>query len=100
MLRAIVIGLSLVVFGAGYIWPQQFPLLRSLVLLWLVAYGVPFIVASLRFRRIIQASAAEVVERRHARRATGIEQEGQEGRPIAKPAIDPKAGDEEVRSTE
>ena len=97
MLRAIVIGLSLVIFGMGYVWPERFPLLKSLVLLWLVVYGIPFIIASLRFRRIIRASAAEVVERRHGRRATGIEREE---RPNTKPDIDPRAGDGEVRSTE
>jgi hypothetical protein len=97
VLRAIVIGLSLVVMGARYAWPDGFPMVQSLAILWLVVYGVPFFFASLRFRRIIQASAAEVVERRHGRRVVGTDPQGP---PAAKPDIDPPIENQGVPSTE
>jgi hypothetical protein len=98
VLRAIVIGLSVVVIGARYAWPERFPMFQSLAILWLVVYGVPFFFASLRFRRIIQASAAEVVERRHGRRVADPERQGPP--PHAKPDIDPPIENQGVRSTE
>jgi hypothetical protein len=44
-------------------WPRVF-------LLWVITYGVPYIAASLRFERMIKASASEIVERRHRLRTT------------------------------
>ncbi len=74
ILRGLVglLSVALVVFGLA--WPGQLgltnrlDLLNALALLWLVLYGIPYAAASARFRRIIQASAADVVERRHGRR--------------------------------
>ena len=74
VLRGVVIALSLTLIAIGLVWPDRvgltnrLALLNTLALLWLLLYGIPYVAASARFRRIIQASTADIVERRHVPR--------------------------------
>jgi hypothetical protein len=73
VLRGIVVVLSLVVVALGWTWPRT-TLVNALVGLWAGVYGIPYLLAGRQFRRIIEAAAREVVERRRTPRgeaATG-----------------------------
>jgi len=69
VLRGIAIVLSLVIVALGWRWPRT-TLVNALVGLWLGLYGVPYLLAGRQFRRIIEAAAREVVERRRGSRET------------------------------
>ena len=71
VLRGIVILLSLALIAFGLSWPDRTNLINALVILWIVAYGVPYVAATLRFRRIVQSCAIDIVERRRAARTSG-----------------------------
>jgi len=71
VLRGIVILLSLGLVAYGLSWPDRSNLINALLILWIVAYGVPYFAANGRFRRIIHGCAIEVVERRRAARSGG-----------------------------
>ena len=66
---AIVLSLGLVAVGLS--WPDRSRLLNALLILWLIVYGVPYLVATIRFRRIIEKSTHDVIERRRAPRDSG-----------------------------
>jgi hypothetical protein len=71
VLRGIVILLSLALIAFGLSWPDRTNLINALVILWIVAYGVPYVAATLRFRRIVQSCAIDIVERRRTARTSG-----------------------------
>jgi hypothetical protein len=71
VLRAVVILLSLGLVAYGLSWPDRTNLINALLILWVVAYGVPYFAANGRFRRIVQGCAIDVVERRRAARPSG-----------------------------
>ena len=71
VLRGIVILLSLALIAFGLSWPDRTNLINTLLILWIVAYGVPYVAATLRFRRIVQSCAIDIVERRRAARTSG-----------------------------
>ena len=96
VLRWIVVLLSLGLIVVGLSWPDRRSLINALLILWAVAYGLPYVAATLRFRRIVQSCAIDIVERRRAPRTSG-----------SQPAVaDPPAGTEppgsgmEIRPTE
>jgi hypothetical protein len=62
-LRWTAIACTVLLIGVGYRWDRG-TLVNGIVVLWVVLYGLPYIAASIRFERIIRASAAEIVERR------------------------------------
>jgi hypothetical protein len=62
-LRWTTIGLTAVLVAIGSGWDRG-TLINTIIALWIIVYGVPYIAASIRFARIIRASAAEIVERR------------------------------------
>jgi len=95
-LRGIVIALSLGLVAYGLSWPDRTNLINALLGLWVVAYGVPYVVATIRFRRIIQSCALDVVERRRGPRVSGSQPVASE--PPANP--EPPANEVEVRPTE
>ncbi len=74
MLRAVVIALSVGLIAIGLAWPRA-NLINALLMLWLVVYGVPHLVASARFRRVIRTSASDIVERRKVPRNSGSQPE-------------------------
>lgn len=97
VLRGIVILLSLALIAFGLSWPDRTKLINALLILWVVAYGLPYAVATIRFRRIVQSCALDIVERRRASRNSG-------SHPVA---TDPPTGSEpppasgmEIRPTE
>ena len=96
VLRGIVILLSLGLIAFGLSWPDRSNLINALLILWVVAYGVPYIAATLRFRRIIESCAIEVVERRRAQRTSGSQPA------VSDPAAgsDPAASGMEIRQSE
>ena len=65
------IALSLGLVAIGLSWPNRTSLLNALLILWLVVYGLPYLLATSRFRRIIQKSTQDVIERRRAPRDSG-----------------------------
>jgi len=67
-LRGLAIALSVALIAVGWAWPRIM-LLSRLVLLWAVVYGAPWAIGALRFRRLVEAGAREVVERRKTPRA-------------------------------
>jgi hypothetical protein len=71
VLRGIVILLSLALIAFGLSWPDRTNLINALLVLWVVAYGIPYAAATTRFRRIVQACAIDIVERRRAPRDSG-----------------------------
>jgi hypothetical protein len=64
----VLISVGLVAIGLG--WPRS-SLINALLAVWVIGYGIPYVAASTRFRRIVQVSAADVVERRRAARDSG-----------------------------
>lgn len=62
-LRLVTGVLSAVVAAIGWGW-QRTSLFNALVVLWVVAFGIPYVVAGIQFRRIVEASARDVLERR------------------------------------
>ena len=95
-LRGIVIVLSLGLIAYGLSWPDRTNLINALLVLWVVAYGVPYVVATVRFRRIIESCALDVVERRRGPRVSGSQPVVTE--PPAGP--EPPAGGVEVQPSE
>ena len=91
---AIVLSLGLVVIGLS--WPDRTTLLNALLVLWLVVYGLPYFLATTRFRRIIQKSTHDVIERRRAPRVSGSQPV------IAEPASDtePPSSGADIRPVE
>ena len=66
---AIVISVGLIAIGLS--WPDRTRLLNALLGVWLIIYGVPYVAATMHFRRIIQKSAHDVIERRRTARDSG-----------------------------
>jgi hypothetical protein len=96
VLRGIVILLSLGLIAYGLSWPDRTSLINALLVLWVVAYGVPYVAATIRFRHIVQACALDIVERRRTQRPSG-------DHPIVtEPAAgsEPPASGAEIRPTE
>lgn len=62
-LRVVTGALSLVLATIGWGWPRT-SLFNALVALWVIAFGIPYVVAGSQFRRIVEASARDVLERR------------------------------------
>lgn len=96
VLRAIVILLSLGLVAYGLSWPDRSNLINALLVLWVVAFGVPYVAASARFRRIIESCAVEVVERRRAARHSGEHPTA----PDPSAGSEPSASGVEIRPTE
>ena len=71
VLRGIVVLLSLALIAFGLSWPDRTKLINALLILWVVAYGLPYVAATVRFRRIVQSCALDIVERRRASRNSG-----------------------------
>lgn len=71
VLLGIAITLSLALIVIGLSWPDRTQLLNALLIVWAVIYGVPYVLATTRFRRIIQKSTHDVIERRRAPRDSG-----------------------------
>jgi len=67
-LRALTLVLTAAVVALGWSWPRL-TLLSRLVVLWAAVYAVPWGLAALRFRRLVESCAREVVERRKTPRA-------------------------------
>jgi hypothetical protein len=67
-LRALTVALTVAVVALGWSWPRL-TLLSRLVILWTAVYGAPWAAAALRFRRLVESCAREVVERRKTPRA-------------------------------
>jgi hypothetical protein len=91
-----VILLSLGLIAYGLSWPDRTNLINALLILWVVAYGLPYVVATIRFRRIIQSCALDVVERRRGTRTSG-------SHPVVTgppPASEPPASGVEIGPTE
>ena len=70
VLRWLMMLISVGLIGFGLSWPRG-SLINALLLVWALGYGLPYVVASARFQRIIQTSAADVVERRRVPRDSG-----------------------------
>lgn len=70
VLQGMAIVLSLGLIAVGLAWPRT-SLINSLIVLWLAVYGIPYVVVSAYFRRVIHTSASDVVERRKAPRHSG-----------------------------
>jgi hypothetical protein len=66
-LRASVIVLTVVLLVFGWEWPR-FNLFNSVVGLWVIVFGVPYALATRRFRRMVYDAARDVIERRSAPR--------------------------------
>lgn len=62
-LRLVTGVLSVVLAVIGWGW-QRTSLFNALAALWAVAFGIPYFVAGVQFRRIVEASARDVLERR------------------------------------
>ena len=77
--------LSLGLIAVGLSWPDRTSLLNALLVLWLVLYGIPYVAATVRFRRIIQKSTHDVIERRRAPRTSGSQVAVVDPPPIAEP---------------
>jgi hypothetical protein len=73
--------LSVGLIAVGLSWPDRTSLLNALLIVWLVVYGIPYVVATVRFRQIIQKSTHDVIERRRAPRDSG-------SHPVVKPPED------------
>ncbi len=71
VLLGLVIVLSLGLVAIGLSWPDRTSLLIALLILWLIVYGIPYVIATTRFRRIIQKSTHDVIERRRTPRVPG-----------------------------
>ena len=97
MLQGIVILLSLALIALGLSWPDRTRLINVLLILWVVAFGLPYVAATLRFRRIIQSCALDVVERRRAPRKSGSHPIASDPPTGGEP---PPAGGMEIRPTE
>lgn len=67
-LRAIALLLSAALVAVGWTWPRL-TLFSRLLGLWAVVYGAPWAAAAVGFRRLVEAGAREVVERRKTPRA-------------------------------
>lgn len=67
-LRALTAVLTAVLVAVGWSWPRL-TLLSRLVILWAAVFGAPWTLAKLRFRRLVEACAREIVERRKTPRA-------------------------------
>jgi len=96
VLQGIVVLLSLALIAFGLSWPDRTNLINALLVLWAVAYGLPYVAATVRFRRIIQSCALDVVERRRAPR-------NPDSRPVASdPPVEnePPAGEMGIRPAE
>ena len=96
VLRGIVILLSLALIAFGLSWPDRTRLINALLILWAVAYGLPYVAATVRFRRIVQSCAVDIVERRRAPRNSG-------GQPVVSdPPVggEPPASGMEIHPTE
>jgi hypothetical protein len=90
---AIVLSLGLIAVGLA--WPRT-SLINSLIVLWLAVYGIPYVVVSTYFRRVIHASASDVVERRKSARHSG----DQPVIPDPPSESDPPSSDVEIRPIE
>jgi hypothetical protein len=62
---------SLVLVGVGWGW-SRVALLNSLLALWALLFGAPYLVADARFRRLLEGAARDVVERRTTTRETPV----------------------------
>lgn len=77
-LRALTVVLTAVLVAVGWSWPRL-TLFSRLVILWAAVFAVPWTLAKLRFRRLIEACAREVVERRKTPRAGSAVVNGESG---------------------
>ena len=91
VLLGFAITLSVALIAVGLSWPDRAQLLNALLIVWVVIYGVPYILATTRFRRIIQQSTHDVIERRRAPRDPG-------GQPAVAPP--PSSGEPPVTGAE
>ena len=70
-LRFTVVLLTAMIVVAGLGWPRL-TLINAVLLLWLLAFGAPYMLAARAFRRIVRDAAREVVERRKSPRGTEV----------------------------
>jgi hypothetical protein len=71
VLLGFAITLSLALIAVGLSWPDRTQLLNALLIVWVIIYGIPYVLATVRFRRIIQKSTQDVIERRRVPRDSG-----------------------------
>lgn len=85
VLLGLVLVLSVGLIVVGLSWPDRTSLLIALLILWFIVYGVPYSLATTRFRQIIQKSTQDVIERRRAPRPPSDQPAGTEPPPDVKP---------------
>ena len=71
VLLGFAITLSVALVAVGLSWPDRTQLLNALLVVWILSYGVPYVLATMRFRKIIEKSTHDVIERRRAPRDSG-----------------------------
>lgn len=71
VLLGFALTLSVALIAVGLSWPDRTQLLNALLVIWVIVYGIPYLFATLRFRRIIQKSTHDVIERRKVPRDSG-----------------------------
>ena len=73
VLLGVAITLSVALIAVGISWPDRTQLLNALLVIWVFIYGVPYVLATLRFRKVIQKSTQDVIERRRTPRDSGAQ---------------------------
>jgi hypothetical protein len=71
LLRAVAAAASVILLVWGWGWPRA-SLLNALLALWVVVFGVPYALAERRFRRLLDAAAHDVIDRRQTTRETPV----------------------------
>lgn len=87
VLLGFAITLSVALITVGLSWPDRTQLLNALLVVWLVIYGLPYLLATMRFRQIIQKSTHDVIERRKAPRDSGSQAAVTKPTPTNQPPI-------------
>ena len=85
VLLGITIVMSLGLIAVGLSWPDRTRLLNALLVLWTVIYGIPYVIATMQFRRIILKSTHDVIERRRGPRGPGSQGSQGSQAPVAEP---------------
>jgi len=66
LLRALAIAASVILLVAVWDWPRAM-LLNMLLGLWALLFGAPYVLAEVRFRRLLETASRDVIERRIGR---------------------------------
>ena len=87
VLLGVAITLSVALIAVGLSWPDRAQLVNALLVVWIVFYGIPYVLATTRFRRIIQKSTHDVIERRRAPRESGSQSAVTQPTPTSQPPV-------------